>query len=531
MKWFLLVIGSVACTLVGWLLGQPSPPPAPPTPAPKLADTGQPDTPPPPASPVIGEALDRIAAQVRNKHSSTELIIRVFEEMKDLRPEDFPGAVAAMRQSAEISGGSGLLAGYWAERDLEGAKKWLMSLSADQREQYASSIASTWGRIDPGSMFAWLEGLPNDELRKLSRTIMPLLSHGAPGLDAARVAELFLAMPSQDQQASEFSSLFQWWTPTPPTAAAEKALTLPAGAARSAAVGAVVSAWAERDAQAALDWAQRLPDATLAARALPAYAKGLARKDPRAAIEFVADLPATEANQDALKSVVQTWAANDTPAALDWAKKLDDASLRGRVLTSMIETLAQIDTDTAARVYAEHGSEVSFMDTFAGIDFARDYARKQGLDAVLKLAAGVQGWESEVLVSRATDAIAERSPDEATAWALKQPEGFARSAALKSVVDKKYQMGDRNIVEWLRTLPKTPSSNPALTQQAFYRFSDDPETSVELLGRVSNREIAHNVLINSTESWLKRNAPAARAWIEKTSALNAQEKANFLRSK
>ena len=475
----------------------------------------------------MSELLDRVIAATSQSGSSSELAARLFDEVQHLTDTDFP-AIVALAQGGQYIAFGHLLAGYWAERDLAAAKKWMLGLPPSSQAEVAGEISATWCRANPAEFLTWLEALPDDARKTVIDSSSYSIVRGVAVSDYPRVAQLLISNSTGQQSTSAIGSLFNSWARTAPSAAAQKALSLAEGGTRTEAVQQVAYAWGQQDANAAAAWVRGLGDAVLTGRATSAYAKGLALKNPRAAAEFVGELVATEENNQALNVIARQWGATDPKSALAWADAIQDEEGRSRVLQAMLSAMAANDPAQAARAYAERCQENSLGSGFESplYDIAQSLFQTNGIDAVVRFSESVADFGGSMAISRAVNTWASDDPAAATAWVLKQPEG-SRSHALSQVAI--YAANHARPFEWAYSLPKVPSSDEARYYIASSLLSrgEDRAKAMELISQFSDTGKARANLRRLAARWLRMDAASARTWIESPNLLTPEDKASL----
>ena len=393
-------------------------------------------------------------ASTSQSGSSSELTARLFDEVQHLADTELP-AIVALAQGGQYKALGYLLTGYWAERDLEGAKKWMLSLPPSTQAEVAEEISATWCRANPAEFLTWIEALPDDARKTVIDRSSYSIVRGVAAPDYARVAQLLISNPTSQQSTYAMGSLFNLWARSAPSAAAQKALSLAEGGARTEAVQQVAHAWAQQDAKAAAAWVRGLGDAVLTGGATAAYAKGLALNNPRAAAEFVGDLVATEENNQALNVIARQWGATDPKLALAWADAIQDEEGRSHVLQAMISAMTVNDPAQAAQAYAARCQENSFGVGFESpfYDIARGLFQTNGIEAVVRFSESVSDFGGSLAISHAVNTWAYDDPAAATAWVLKRPEE-SRGDALYQVAI--YAANRARPFEWAYSLPKVP---------------------------------------------------------------------------
>ncbi len=149
-------------------------------------------------------------------------------------------------------------------------------------------ILSDWGREHPEEALAWLDNLPDPDLR------LTLL----------------------ERSAGRYS-------PENPDQALPLVLALPEGESRAWQLSQILTAWAQKDASAALAWIQAndLPGVAAAGYQVQgALLANIARDEPQTAVAEWTALKDPKAREVALPWIVQSWSAKDPVAAIRWAE-------------------------------------------------------------------------------------------------------------------------------------------------------------------------------------------------------------------
>lgn len=528
--WLPIVIISVLAGFGGWQMGTgrlSTKIEEPLAPIPATAPVAP--TPATPAEPfdngTMSEMLDRVIAATSQSGSSSEMAVRLFEEVQHLADTDFP-AIVALAQGGQYKALANLLAGYWAERDLEAAKKWMLGLPLSAQTDAAEEISATWCRANPAEFLTWLEGLPDDARKTVIDRSSYSIVRGVGVSDYARVAQLLISNPARQQSTSAVGSLFNLWARMTPTAAAQKALSIAEGGTRTEAVQQVANAWAQLDPNAAAAWVRGLGDAVLTGHATAAYARGLAMKNPRAAAEFAGDLVATEENNKALNVIAKQWGATDPTSALAWADALQDEEGRSHVLEAMLSSIAANDPPQAARAYAERCKNNSFGYGFDSplFDIAEHLFQTNGIGAVVRFSESISDSDALMATSRAVNTWASNDPVAATAWVLKRPEESRGDSLYQIAI---YAVNGVKPFEWAQSLPKVPSSDEAryyVASSLLSRGKDRPK-AMELVSQFSDTGKARANLRVLAARWLRVDAASARSWIESPNLLTPEDKA------
>ena len=168
-------------------------------------------------------------------------------------------------------------------------------------------ILSEWGKEHPEEALAWLNTLPDPDLR------------------------LTLLERSAGQYSSEN-----------PAQALPLVLALPEGSNRAMQLTQILTAWAQKDASAALAWVQAndLPGVAAAGYQVQGtLLANIARDEPQTAVAEWTALKEPKAREVTLPWIVQSWSAKDPVAAIRWAEAQSQAL--GKPL--------QLDPETVSR--------------------------------------------------------------------------------------------------------------------------------------------------------------------------------------
>lgn len=217
------------------------------------------------------------------------------------------------------------------------------------------------------------------------------------------------------------------------------------------------------------------PEAVRAATA-PIILRMLAAQDPKRCADWVlANLGG--GIESGLHPVFSQWVASDPTAAVDWLLAMD------MKLTSAL-----------APLLAKHlGGE-------AAVEFA---------DQIMTFPAS---GERDALALLTLSNWAERSPQEAAAWALEQspqlPVGV--SAAVAS-----WAQGDFASAEaWTRELPEGPNRDQAFQELSQAAFQKVPVDGMKMAMEIGNIVTRHRLITTLFSDWRKKDASAASQWLE-----------------
>jgi hypothetical protein len=495
----------------------------------------------------LAERIDKISQQVANAGSNTETTMAAFALGETLQPGEFPAAIATCASSANFRGAQTLLFGYWVERDLEKALAWYEGLDAKQKSTFSSSLVTTWSAMDPKAALVWMEKQPEGELESMLRTAQYTIARRIGPVEPDRVLALLMPIAGDSGMIGRTPEYGMYTNPTggnqsgvylffsalaakSPADAAARALKFPSGTNRTSAAIAVAKAWANQDPNAAKVWAEKIDDAALSAQVIPACAIGLAEKDPRQACEWLGGMPATRPNREAMKDILDTWGQKDLGAALAWLDSLPPESGAEELTGAVFQTLNRQDPVKAFDVIKRRlDAKKPLGGDFTGwIGFA--YVRAKGPKEALQFAETSlqheESWESVSAFRSLVNAAAQQIPMETAEWALRQSSGARRSAALELAGEFLLKENEEAGYRWINSLPRDADSDEARIKVSDQIFRKDPEKGASLFAGLTDEEDAKRRLFNCT-CWglVGGQAPQFEAWLEKTSALSADEKA------
>jgi hypothetical protein len=197
----------------------------------------------------------------------------------------------ALGLSAGSSSATQLAATLWAQRDLEGALRFLDGLDVGPaRDAFTQGLMSTLSRKQPEQALALLQDI-------------------TPG-------------PARDSAAM---NLVIGLSGTDPRTAARWALTLLDPGRSAGAFVHVIRSWAGTDARAAGAFISSLQDAALRERLWEAGAEALVASDPNLAYTWIRQIASAAQRSQATESFVVAWARSNPAAAADWATQLAGA--------------------------------------------------------------------------------------------------------------------------------------------------------------------------------------------------------------
>ncbi len=544
---FALPVVSVLCGVVGCYAGGDEVQPAPQS-GPVTTPKATPLPAPPPVSAdtaaALSERIEAIIAHGVARFSRSEMVPDVFRLARTLNTDQIPAAIATARNSKHSFGGrvAQLLAGYWAEVDLDAARDWMLELPPSEQSDFAGEIAQVWGQLRPAEMLGWFEALPDEAKKRLSSQVRSIIAGSVSRIAPDRAVKLLFSLPrgsspldfssrgrsDHDPVAVHLAEAIRNWAEIAPRRAADFALALPASSGRSAAVEGAVSAWATRAPAAAGVWIDTIADPVVAARARSAYATGLAYRDPLGAAEYVASLPASEINEKALVRVAEIWATKDLNGAIAWLREMPVQRQRATIFDAMIKTASLTDVAKVAEaIIAAQG--FGFVSTGTAMNVAHDLTSLRGHQAGFEFAQKLlrEPWRG-IANGAVIWAWILQAPVEVEKWALAQPETTLRERALARLATHRVRTNPGQVMAWIETLPTGASRDAAIFEALRTPWLLGWDQAEALTSLASDRGKARKEFIRTLHGFTNAGTAGAGQWVEQTTRLSAEEKATIL---
>lgn len=322
----------------------------------------------------------------------------------------------------------------------------------------ASIMAST-SRLDRTQrLLAFLDRLPADRF--------------------AAVYDEFRNSPAAELRGSERSLILQAWAERDPLAALS---FLQEKGAQDWERETAVATWAANDPQAAFAWAGAAADEGEVNNWLLGATRGIAATNPELARDYIARLDGRTRDQ-ALNAVRPYVLQYGFDYATSWISGVDDPAVRNRAARSMAEDLADLDPLQAGRWNA------ALTDTETRRDVSETVAdrwARADLDAA-------RGW---------VEGLPEDTKSEAA-------EGVARHYA---------RQDPAAAARWLAGLGDNPDLDGARRILIDESFRRSPQVSLESVATLSDPRAREGFYWRYVSGWMRRDADAARGWIQSNS--------------
>jgi hypothetical protein len=328
----MLFLSTLACTLLGWSLGNEH----------RSARTGivdrilavsaqtlaiNADRDGPERRIAVDQAIAGIRANFKEGYFREEQSARLFDRLRELENSDFLTAIATLSSEPDWVGfeGARLLAGYWAERDLPAALRWALSLNEAGAGRFCPEVFETWSWNDLPEMLDWVEKHAAELPSKQRDCAVFAAARAAWRLDPDRGIRLVRRL---NLKGEEFIwAIYHDWAENDPAVAATRVLREVDPKIRERSILALTNSWARRDPFAARAWAETIPDPLLAQKTVTQIGSVLAWIDPPAAANYLVQIPQTNDTRTALKEAAGNWAKRDLDTVLKWAAAVENKPL------------------------------------------------------------------------------------------------------------------------------------------------------------------------------------------------------------
>lgn len=375
----------------------------------------------------------------------------------------------------------------WAEKDLEGAKGWALTLHGSLKEGALSEVIETMADRDPSAAFAMMKEFGPFTYGSLAERV------------------------------------FDLWTERDPREAADHVTQLEKSRTRDEAMEAIASRWASRDITSALAWAEKMWD------------QNLSRGDTRGT-----RMPA---EKDAISSVLQTWFDQDADAALRWIQDVPDDAKKADLMKLVLGAAGDRDPEQVADIitsklppgplrdracedlafrwaFNDEASAFAWIERQTDVQLQQQFLSKlvfnmssDNAKAAVELAEKIGGPNMERTISQALTGWAAADPTAAATWVDQQA---ANWQYYNSIADCWGRKDPQGATAWVSALPAGPAKDRFLQDvpTAVTRRRIEPTIAVEWVAGISDAETRTTAYTKLARAWLARDKEAALAWIE-----------------
>jgi len=273
----------------------------------------------------------------------------------------------------------------------------------------------------------------------------------------------------------------EWWARFDPAGAFEWANSN-WQAEHPAVITAVLRAWARQDPAAALQGAQ-VPAPNLRSAYTEACLVGWEESGIPGVLEFVKRQPAGHDRQRAIQVIARRKVLRDGPeAAFAWAETLpeDDRDFKQNVLRRVASSAAELNPRRAAE----------WAESLIGGEFESGLAQ------------------------RVSTRWGRRDPASALEWLSTLPAGRARDDGVRETYRKWLAYDLEPAIAYVEEATLEPWLDPAVSLLARRISVDDPLGALDWAGKIRDEELRLYTTGVVARSWVIRDEPAARAWVE-----------------
>ena len=278
---------------------------------------------------------------------------------------------------------------------------------------------------------------------------------------------------------------------------------------------AATSGWNTEDAR---DWASSVDVAARGPQAR-AFAEWAAGFEP-------------DADRKMFGQIVIVWAGREPATFRNWLKEhaetLDAAAVK--TLDGALANLARRDLP-AARTWSET------LPAGALRDQARfQVALASGAEGDVAHAAtayrSVAGNDTKgALAGQLAKLLAQHDGAAAADWALTQPVGPARTAALAAVAETWSERDPHGAAGWLEQMPAGAERDSALQKYATRVVVADPESAAQWVGQMADPTLRIATAEAVFNRWHIQNPVAARAWLRSLPGMEGSKVAKSIRNR
>lgn len=322
-----------------------------------------------------------------------------------------------------------------------------------------AAIMESTSRLDRTQrLLAFLDRLPSDQF--------------------AAVYEEFRNSPAANLRGSERSLILQAWAERDPLAALS---FLQEKGAQDWERETAVATWAANDPQAAFAWAGSAADEGQVNNWLLGATRGIAATNPELARDYLARLDGRTREQaiEAIQPYVMQYGFD---YATSWISGVEDPAVRNRAARSMADELANLDPLQAGRWNA----------ALTDIETRRDVSETVADRWARNDLDGARNW-------------VEGLPDDTKSEAA---EGVARHYA---------RQDPAAAAQWLAGLGDNPDLDGARRILIDETFRQSPQVSLESVATLSDPRARDGYYWRYVSGWMRRDAEAARSWIQSNS--------------
>ncbi|GAA5481425.1 hypothetical protein [Haloferula sargassicola] len=245
--------------------------------------------------------------------SQTRVVTEAIEQWVGKSPQDASAYVAGLSDPVVKEAALQTLLRSWSWQDGEAAFKFAESQDGGAAHQGMMQAAGQWAERDPEGAFRYISRLPAGG--SADSAVAAVLRHWA-GESPADAASALEGMNGGTPKMYE--SLAATWSAKEPDQALQWASRLSDPAAQAGAYEAISQNWAERDPTSAGQWLSGLSEGEPRDKAVMAYAQQVVGVDPASSLGWAASIGDESRRWDTVKSLANRWYQRDSNAAVGW---------------------------------------------------------------------------------------------------------------------------------------------------------------------------------------------------------------------
>ena len=288
-------------------------------------------------------------------------------------------------------------------------------------------------------------------------------------------------------------TILQSWASTDPRSAsayyesnkAEFAMMNMMGGRRggSTAAGTVATEWAKQDPEGVIAWANTLEGEDREDASVKAISQ-IATTDPEKASRFSADLDGA-ALAKANISIASEWAKSDWASTESFIEKLP-TDQKGDALSAAVQSLASEDLSLAAT---------------KALEIPEGDARDQAVESV-------------------TGSLARENPAEAAAWVLENGSESAQSDSMREIMGNWVSRDAPAAKVFALKQPEGALRDAAISSYIFSDRKGEPEENIQLAGQISDERSRGRAVGTAAMRWMAEDREAATEYIETSESIN-----------
>ena len=403
----------------------------------------------------------------------------------------------------------------WSQTDPKAAADRLLAMPrAGDWASLAQSLAGAWADASPEDALAWAGALTDDRARNQA---LQALAQRIARDDVDRALQIADRIAPPTLQAQAIQSIISSIAYQDPEAAIRLAKALPSARQRAQVVDSIFWSINQVNADLALkmldDFKSDIQPSRYA-NFLSSIVGARAEYDVSGALDLCQRLPAGDNRDQAVQSVLYRWARSSPAEAVAYAEQLPDGSGRTNALRNLASTWAGSDPVSAIE-WAGRFAEQAYPSPFSQAIGA--WAESDAKAAATYVSMLKPGTLQQQTAASVASVWARSDPTAALAWVDGFPQGESRSNALRNVVATWSGQDPDAAAEWVLRTPADASRDELLDSLASNQRYQDPKQAVRLGEQILDADRRNRSLQQSVSQWIRQDADAARAWVQRSS--------------